>query len=431
MPESKQSAGRRLGIITVDQVVSGASNVLVTLLAAQLLGVALFGLFGIVLMVYVLVQGTTRALVSQPLLVHPEDATARPGDALGSTLAVGGYAGLLVAAGALGALLLDGRLAAALLVLALALPLLGLQDAGRYLAFAGHRPAFALVLDLTWLLLLVVALGVAVLLDARTLVWFVVCWAGSGSLAGVLLLWRHRGERIRVNHRWLRRTWDFSWRYMLSFGAMQGSALAGTLALGGIAGAQALGAVRGAVFLMRPYATFQLAAISGGVAEIAKTPQDRASTRRHARRTTLLATGVAVLNGLVLVFLPDPIGRLVLGDTWRYAEPLMLATGVQLVLLGLNSGARTALTGARMVRTTTWLDLATSPVILVAAVVGSLVAGASGFVWATALVTGVCVVAWWVPFGGYLLGRGEQPRVAPAEMPSAASEPREAQALRQ
>jgi O-antigen/teichoic acid export membrane protein len=138
-----------------------------------------------------------------------------------------------------------------------------------------------------------------------------------------------------------------------------------------------------------------------------------------------------VLTGLVLVYLPDPIGRLVLGDTWRYAEPLMLATGVQLVLLGLNSGARTALTGARMVRTTTWLDLATSPVILVAAVVGSLVAGASGFVWATALVTGVCVVAWWVPFGGDLLGRGEQPRVAPAEMPSAASEPRETQALRQ
>lgn len=411
MAESEQSAGRRLGVITVDQVVSGASNVLVTLLAAQLLDVSLFGLFGIVFMVYVLVQGTTRALVSQPLLVHPDEVSARPGDAVGAALAVGVYAGALVGLGSLGAWFVDGRLAAALLVLALALPLLSLQDAGRYLAIATGRPAFALVLDLTWLVLLVAALGVVVLLDARTLLWFVLSWAGTGALAGALVLGRHRGERIDLNHRWLRRTWDFSWRYMISFGTTQGSALAGTLALGGLAGAQALGAVRGAVFLMRPYVTFQLAAISGGVAEIAKTPQDRDSTRRHARRTTLLATGVAVLNGLVLVFLPDSVGRLILGDTWRHAEPLMLATAVQLVLLGLNSGARTALTGARMVRTSTRLDLALAPAVLVGAVVGALVGGAQGFVWATALVTAISVIAWWVPFGWYLRGRGEQPRV--------------------
>jgi O-antigen/teichoic acid export membrane protein len=165
------------------------------------------------------------------------------------------------------------------------------------------------------------------------------------------------------------------------------------------------------VFLMRPYVTFQLAAISGGVAEIAKMPQDREQTRRHARRTTLLATGVAVLNGLVLVFLPDSVGRLILGDTWRHAEPLMLATAVQLLLLGLNSGARTALTGARMVRTSTRLDLALAPTVLVGAVAGALVGGAQGFVWATALVTAISVIAWWVPFGWYLRGRGEQPRV--------------------
>ena len=40
MSESKQSAGRRLSVITIDQAIAGASNVLSAVLAARVLGVA-------------------------------------------------------------------------------------------------------------------------------------------------------------------------------------------------------------------------------------------------------------------------------------------------------------------------------------------------------------------------------------------------------
>ena len=75
------SAGRRLRTITVDQAISSASNVLVSILAARVLGVSDFGWFGLVLITYVATQGAARALVGEPLLVRPVEAESRPGEA--------------------------------------------------------------------------------------------------------------------------------------------------------------------------------------------------------------------------------------------------------------------------------------------------------------------------------------------------------------
>ncbi len=72
------SAGRRLSVITVDQVVSGASNLLIAVLAARFLGVESFGLFGIIFMVYVTAQGLARGVVCEPVLVHPDEARDHP-----------------------------------------------------------------------------------------------------------------------------------------------------------------------------------------------------------------------------------------------------------------------------------------------------------------------------------------------------------------
>ncbi|MDT4914277.1 MAG: hypothetical protein QOC66_3405 [Pseudonocardiales bacterium] len=390
-----------MSVITIDQAIAGASNVLIAVLAARVLGVASFGLFGIVFLVYVMVQGVSRALVCDPLLVHTTEAKEKPGDAIGTSCMLGVGLTAVVLLGSFGARMWHPELGDALIVLAVFVPLLILQDLGRYLGFATQRPSSAVVLDVTWLVLLIGAIPVLLITDARTLTWFIVAWAGSGALAGLLMLWQQRGARIRLDLSWLRHTWMFSWRYLVSYTSAQGAALAGSTAVGGIVSTRALGAVQGTILLARPFGTIQAAAVAAGVAGISRSTDDGAQVRRRGVKITTLTTAIAVVNAVVMLILPTGLGELVLGATWKATKPLLLPTGVQIVCLGLITGARAGLLGMRAVRKTVVIDVASTVVVLSATVAGALINGVLGALWAVAFAQGLAAVAWWMVFWTY------------------------------
>jgi len=398
LSQSKQSAGRRLSTITIDQAIAGASNVLIAILAARALGVAAFGLFGIVFIVYVTAQGASRALICEPLLVHPAEAEERPGDAIGTAAVLGVALGSVVAASGLVALVWDDRLGNALLLLGVFLPLLVLQDLGRYLGFATHRPGSSLVLDLVWLGLVVVAVGVLSVADRSSLTWFILAWAGSGAAAGLLVLGQYRIRRVHFSLSWLRETWAYSWRYLVSFTATQGAALVTSIGVGAVAGARALGAVRGAILLTRPVGMVQAASIAAGTAEISRLVPGSAEVRRHVNRTTVLTTGLALANMGVLLVLPDTLGRLVLGATWEPTQRLLLPATVQIVMLGLVCGTRAGLTGMRAVHKTVRIDVASTVIVSTATVVGAVIDGALGAYWALVVGQAIAAVIWWTVY---------------------------------
>lgn len=398
MKSSAQSAGRRLGVATIDQAISGASNVLIAVLAARILGVESFGLFGIVFLVYVMVQGSARALVGEPLLLHPVEAEERPGDAIGTGCVLGLGLGLVVLLGGLAAHLWDGRLGNAMIALAVFVPFLVLQDLGRYLGFATRRPTSALTLDVTWLVLQFVAIAYLVVTDSRSLWQFIAAWAASGAAAGLLVLWQHRGTRIRLSLSWLAETWSFSWRYLISYTSTQGSGLAAAILLAAISGARALGGVQGALLLQRPFMTFQVAAVASGVGEISRAAADRLQVRRMVGKITLLTTGVALLNGIVLLALPDQLGEAVLGATWQEAKHLLLPTAAQILLIGLMIGFRTGLLGMRAVHKAVVIDVSTTVLILVLTVSGAIIDGAEGAMWGVAISHAAGATIWWAVF---------------------------------
>jgi O-antigen/teichoic acid export membrane protein len=268
---------------------------------------------------------------------------------------------------------------------------------GRYLAFATHRPASALILDVTWLVLMLPAVAVLIVTGAKSLPWLAVVWGGSGALAGLLTLCK-RGARLRLGLGWLRQTWRFSWRFLLSYSSTQGVALAGSTAVGGIAGARALGGINGAVLLVRPFMTFQMAAIASVVSDISHAVAGNGTVRGIGVRTSALASVVAAANAGVLLVLPDKLGEVLLGPTWAAAEPLLLATGVQIFCLGLATGMRAGLLGIRAVGTAMAIDVGSTGLILGATVVGALVNGALGAVWAVALGQAVLAIVWWTAF---------------------------------
>ena len=395
------SANKRLSVITIDQAIAGASNLLITLLAAQVLGVASVGLWGIVFLVYIMTNGVSRALICDPLLVHTEEAAERPGEVIGTSTLLGLAIGTLLIGAGVVARLWQADLGNAFIVLGVCMPLLMFQDLGRYLGFATARPGRSVVLDTVWLVLLIAAVAVLLVADLRTLTWFIVAWAGTGAASGLLLLWQYRGHTIERTVAWLRYTWSFSWRYLISYSATQGSALAGSSAVGAIAGARQLGGVTGTVFFARPFGTFQIAAVAATVAEISRSGGDPHVARRRATKITMFTTVIALVNGGVMVGLPDKIGHAILKQTWHVAEPMLLPTAVQLLALGVITGARAGLLGQRAIRRALVIDVASVVGVLGATAIGAVINGALGALWGVAAVQGVLAFVWWTVFLAY------------------------------
>ncbi|HEX6390021.1 MAG TPA: hypothetical protein VFZ89_11250, partial [Solirubrobacteraceae bacterium] len=235
--------------------------------------------------------------------------------------------------------------------------------------------------------------------DTDTLAWFIAAWAGSGALAGLLLFAQHRVREVHISLAWLRYTWGFSWRYLISYVSTQGAALGAASGVGAIAGARALGGLQGAVLLVRPFMTFQVAAIAHSVGRVTRTLAEHSDAlRSYVAKITVLTGGIAIANAAIILVLPDGLGRAVLGDSWDAAEPLLLPTGAQVVCLGSMTGVRAGLLGLRAIRKVMVIDIATTVVVLVGTIAGAAIDGAEGALWAIAIGQALLLVAWWLTF---------------------------------
>jgi O-antigen/teichoic acid export membrane protein len=333
---------------------------------------------------------------------------------LGLALAFG------VALVGLATLPVDTRLGSALIVLGACMPLLVLEDLGRYLAFALQRPSSALVLDVTWLVLLAAAVVPLFVTDTESLAWLTAAWAGSGAAAGLLLFLQHRTAGLHLGLAWLRHTWGFSWRYLISYTATQGGALAAASAVGAIAGARALGGLQGAILLVRPFMTFQIAVTAASIGHVTRSLGEMAAIRPYVMRISLLTTAAAALNLFAMLILPDGVGEAILGDSWEVAEPLLLATGVQILFLALMTGVRAGLLGMRAIRTVMMIDVVTTALVFAASIIGAEINGALGAIWAITFVQALMAVVMWATFLTHL-PRAAAAAAVPAEPPPVAA----------
>ena len=403
---SKQSVrsdeARVLRTMTIDQAISGASNLLIALLAVRVLDPSGYGLWSILFLVYQILIGVSRALVGDPMLVHPKEALTRPGDPIGACIVLGLSMGALTFGSGVLAVVWSHSLGFALMALGICLGPLLLQDLGRYLGFATKRPRRAVTLDSLWLGAVIV--GVAGLLATHTesLFWFVVVWGGTGGASALLTLAQNRGAHIRLGVAWIRFTWPFSWRYLISYSASQGAGLVASAVVGAVTSTAELGAVSGAVLLVRPYGTIQLAAVAAGTGEIARSGYTPPEAFRRGVKISTRITVIAVINTAILLALPTKLGVLILHTTWHLTKPLLLPNGVQIIGLGIITGARAGLLGLRAAHRTVKLDVVNTVLVLLGTVVGVVLGGVRGALWAVALVQSVMAVLWWVVFRYHL-----------------------------
>lgn len=324
----------------LDQAVSSGTNFVAVVLAAAALTPVEFGRYSIAYVLFTIVAGAFQSFVGQELVLI-EGSPERRADASAVALRVTLLLSLLPVAGLLVAAALLPDLRAVLVVLAIALPLLVMQDEMRFAASLEGRMHVAVILDSIWAAILVVVVVGAMLIGSPLddSAQFVAAWVGAGAVAGIaglLFFWPFRrvadpelaGGRYRGR--------DFlGLRFLAEFAAIRGSSQALGVAVGAVASLAVAGAFRGVTTLFGPMNVL-IGAIGGFGVSLLR-PLDRRGRDRWIVGVAAILSACAAAVIVVLLLLPEEIGELLLGDTWTGAYPLILPIGCQVIALSVST----------------------------------------------------------------------------------------------
>lgn len=408
-----------------DQVLSSASNFAIGVLVGRLAGPSAFGAYIFAFTVWLVVLGIHRALVTEPMVISSALDGDRP-----SVLRRGLEADVLLAAGlgllvaALGGIFLlagSGDVGFALIVIAVLLPALIAQDYWRAMAFALHRPGYALVNDTVFVGAQAIALAVVIVAGGRTAPWFILAWGCGGLAGGIAGFFQfrvpvyRRGEGPMFVH-----TWPFSRWLLADFLTIVAADQTYLLLVAALLGQAAFGNLKAALSLMGPTAVILLTGGNLGLPTLA-----RANARRGveglvsvSRRLTRLV-GAAVVGYCALVFVAGPwLLQLIYGPEFASAGNLARIGAVTYAVAVACFGAGIAIRVTRQTRRMWTLRLGITALSVAAVVALSAAFGLAGAAWAGTITAAAGTVVTIVVFRGYVASvrrrpAGEGPEVTP------------------
>jgi O-antigen/teichoic acid export membrane protein len=279
-----------------------------------------------------------------------------------------------------------------------------MQDLLRFSSVASKHPGYALLSDCIWLAFSGAALAWRLVGHPES--WQVVAlWVVGAcvALAALVALLKvrvmMRGLRVWLMESWVQRT-------HLSLGALASSASVAFSAVlvGRIAGLGVVGTLAGAGQLLAPVNVL-VAYLS--IAVVPHAVHLAPSARSSLFRSYAWKIGtVGVVSGLVLFFLPDTVGELLLGSTWASAKPIMPIMGLQYALVAVYMaalGLMTTLGGASKIMV---LNVSIGAVrVLLAGLTAAAIATAAAQAWAGCFVAlGSSVACWWLASNGVHAG---------------------------
>jgi len=392
----------------VDQGTWALSNLLVGVVAARILSPRQFGAFSVVYILLSFMTGASRAAASEPLLVRYSNGattSTQSRRSLAGSLVLGVGMGLLILPAAA---LVPQPTRGALLALAAFSPVFAAQDALRYVFLVRTRASRAALIDLVWVAVFVALVPVLVSVPTATVamvLWGVAALASAGLglvLEGVV-------PRIASAWTWFRNEGDLGWRFVVEFAAQSGATQIPLWVAGAVVGLEAAGHLRGAQLLFGPLRVLLLAApavlIPAAVAALAENP---AGFTRVVQRVGGVIFAASAAITLVFVFLPDAVGRQLLGETWPGAQELLLPIGLSWCAVGWGTAALAGLRALQAVRRSLAVRLYLFSVTVVIGVVGVVLWGAKGAAWAAAVASVHSSLVWLVALSGAM--RAHRPR---------------------
>lgn len=393
-----RKAGWNLG----DQILSAASNVLLSIIVANSVDKFVFGAFAIAFVVFGVGVALARSMVGQPLQIRyaaapPQEQHAAIGRAHGLAVVLGIALGIVCA---LASIPLAGALAQALLALAVCLPGLLLQDSQRLTFFAIGKAWGAVVIDTVWTVVQFGGLALLLYSGHRRIDELILAWGASAALAavvGAVLL--RVVPRLTAWLAWLREIRDLVRyllaEYILGLGASQVS----VLLVGVIAAPQAVGAIRAGQTLLGPLNILGGACFNFTVPEIARRTHLSARQRLLAGHLVSGLMGSATIVYVVaLLLIPDWMGERIFSDSWAGAAAVLLPLGVSALFSSLANGLAGVLYGLGRADRTFRINLIKAPVIVVAVLGGTWLGGAVGAAWGMAVAEAFVLPFWYREF---------------------------------
>jgi O-antigen/teichoic acid export membrane protein len=384
-PASLGRMAGRAGWALGDQALASLANFMIGVIVARTVDTDRFGAFTLAFSTYLIVLNVARAIATQPLLIRysaarPQHLRSASADASGTLLAAGLIAALPLVG--LGIVFAD-PLGPALVAVGVVLPALLLQDGWRSVLFAAGRGRSAFAVDLAYVATVAPVVSIASGLPLPQPATVIAAWGlatlPSSAIAGWLTGTRPTPWRALV---WLREHRDLSARYAAesTIGLLVGQAA--IYAVGAFAGLAGAGSLRGASLLLGPvYVLIQgtyLAAVPEGVRIRASRPD------RFVLAMAVVSGGLAVgIVGwlAVLLVLPEPIGRQLLGSSWEPSRPLLLPLGLAVAGQALAAGPIVGLRALADARSSLRALAISAPSGLVLGVGGAFVGGPTGAAW--------------------------------------------------
>jgi O-antigen/teichoic acid export membrane protein len=395
-----KTAGR-LGWGVADQAVGSASNFALSLYVAREFGPRAFGAFSLAFVTFTVFLNASRGTATDPLMVRYSGATgARWREATAAASATGLMVGAVAGAGCLAVgLLLPHPVGPAFIALGVLLPGLMLQDSLRFAFFASGRPRAALLNDVVWTVLLLLALVTVHQAgdrgDTAGVVLCLVAFGGTAFTAALFGLYQTRviprpGRVVG----WLREHRQLSFRYLLENVSASGASQIRSSVLGGVAGIASVGYMRGAEILMGPFLV-----VLSGISQVS-VPEASRVFHRNSRRLPhfcLVLGGAqamaAVAWGAVLLFvLPLGPGQLLLKEVWTPASQLIVPVTLNVCAASFLTAITAGLRATGVARRSLQAQLTNSSVYLLLGVTGAILFGVQGACWAAMLATSLGVL---------------------------------------
>lgn len=366
---------RRVAFGVVDQVLSSVSNVLVIFAVARVTSIGDFGAISLAVTAMTTAVAAGRGLLGTPINLLSDDQERLHREAsfaLAVALLFGVVAGMMIS---FSAILAPNP--QAVLVVACSVPIVMVQDVGRYYCIAAGRPERAALSDGGW------ALGSAAIFGAT--IWspgslgavqLLFGWACLAVLAGCAILLSSRLAPTIVGiSDWWRRTFHDRARFAFEAAIGASSSLLVLGASTAILGVTAAAALRGAGTVLGPLSILMSAIPLALVPELRR--QRKVSVVETWKPLSMVAFGLSLLSvsvGIVAFLIPQTWGEFFLGESWRVVRPLMPVTATEYAALAWL----TAVGGALMIQSRSG-DLLKIRIILSGVTLGGAVLGAAIF----------------------------------------------------
>ena len=411
----------------IDQVFSSLSNGLILYAVAAVSAPGYFGLISIQLTLLAAAIGCLRGALGTSLLLMG-------GQQVGEIRREGSFAvtaALIVSPALAGALWVVDRGATGIptLIIAIATPLVLVQDVLRFVVIAEGRPHVAMIWDGVWFL------GSFALLVCTWLKWeFVdanVLLGGWAALALASLLGLGFSSRIVPGisgfARWVRTDWPHRLRYGIDSGLDQLAIFAILALVAVLVSPVVTAALRGATAILAPISMLTSSLPLVLIPHAARTGSTPKQVWRALTPISVVTSAVAMLAGLVVWALPDSIGTLLLGDTFDLSRDIIVWIALEYTIgwwaLAIMVWLKTFNRSAELLNLKIGYVIALTGSAAVGAVVFKSATGvAISLVMASTLVATVAL-GWWAPWRAGEVAPGKTGDEAEETVPEAVQPP--------